>query len=156
MSRQPGRGGAEPGQHLVLYDGACGLCDRFVQFVLPRDRAGIFRFAPLQSGVGTNQLARFGARADALDTISVIANYQGSEAVRLTKGRGACFVLSHLDGPWRFLGHLDVLPQPLLNLAYDLVARTRYRLFGRLDHCLLPGPEHAARFLDTKANVSQT
>jgi predicted DCC family thiol-disulfide oxidoreductase YuxK len=148
------RAGTDSRRHLLLYDGVCGLCDRLVLFVLERDPHGTFRFASLQSPAATTQLARFGARADDLDTVSVITDYEGPGAVRLTKSRATCFVLSTFGWSWRAVAALaGVLPRALLDRAYDLIARNRYRVFGRLEQCALLRPEHVHRFLDTTVSV---
>lgn len=143
----------EVGQHLLLYDGVCGFCDRFVQFVLIRDRRAAFRFASLQSSIAATQLALFGARAEDLDTVSVIARYQEEGAVRLTKSRAACFVLSQLGWPWRIVALVGVVPSALLDRAYDRVARHRYRFFGKHDVCRLPRAEDRHRFVDADTPI---
>jgi predicted DCC family thiol-disulfide oxidoreductase YuxK len=151
---QPTR--TQVGPHLLLYDGVCGLCDRLVQFVLERDRRGVFRFASLQSLAATKHLARFGARAGDIDTLSVITDYQTETSRRLTRARAAVCVLSNLGCPWRAVALVGVLPSALLERAYDLVAANRYRLFGRRDHCVLPRPEYVHRFLDAESGVPST
>lgn len=139
-----------PGRHLLLYDGVCGLCDWLVQAVLANERAEAFDFAPLQSREARDVLARFGAHPDDLDTVYVVVDYQTSPAL-LSRGRAAVFVLAALGWPWKAAGALRVLPAALLDRGYDLVARHRYRLFGKSDQCLLPPPEHRARFIGVDA-----
>jgi predicted DCC family thiol-disulfide oxidoreductase YuxK len=141
-----------PCRHLLLYDGVCGLCDWLVQAVLAHDRAEAFDFAALQSPEARDVLARFGASPDPLDTVYVVVDYQGSPAL-LGRGRAAVFVLAALGWPWKAGGALRVLPTSLLDRGYDLVARHRYRLFGKYDQCLLPRPEHRARFIDMHAGT---
>lgn len=136
------------GQHLVLYDGVCGLCNRLVQFLLPRDEAGLFDFASLQSETGRSWLTRFGRRADDLDTMVVITGYRGESPAVLTKAHAALFIASKLGQPWRAFSVVSILPEALLNAGYNLVARSRYRVFGRLDRCALPRPEQKHRFID--------
>lgn len=137
-----------PGDHLLLYDGVCGLCNRLNQFVLPRDTAGVFAFASLQSGAGRSALARFGKNSDDLNTFYVVTNYRSDAPGLLSKAAAGLFVMKVLGAPWRWLGVFGVLPQSLLNVGYDLIARNRYRLFGRFDTCLLPTAEYRQRFLD--------
>jgi predicted DCC family thiol-disulfide oxidoreductase YuxK len=136
------------GQHLILYDGVCGLCNSLVQFLLPRDRRRIFDYASLQSNTGQTWLARFNKQSAALDTVVVITDYLGSDPGLRSKADAALFVLHLLGQPWRSLALLRVLPSALLNIGYDLVARSRYRVFGRYDACLLPRPEQRDRFID--------
>lgn len=136
------------GAHLVLYDGVCGLCSHLVQFVLEHDRRAAFSFAALGSDVGKTMVERFGGDANALTTFYVLANYRGDHARMFGRSRAALFVAAELGWPWKAAILLNVLPAAILDRAYDLVARTRYRWFGRLEQCLVPQPEFAGRFID--------
>jgi predicted DCC family thiol-disulfide oxidoreductase YuxK len=138
------------GRHLILYDGVCGLCNRIVRFVLPRDPSGIFHFAALQSAVGASILKRHGRRPDALDTFYLVADYRSANPVLYHKARAALFVLRNLGRQWRLLGALGIFPDAVLNAAYDFVAHRRYRVFGRYEVCPLPSPEHRDRFDDAE------
>jgi predicted DCC family thiol-disulfide oxidoreductase YuxK len=136
------------GTHLVLYDGVCGLCNRMTRFVMARDRGGLFVFASLQSLTGRAWLERFGARDGGRDTFYVVVRYRGASAALLSKSEAALFLLRSLGGPWRWAALLGLLPRPLLNAAYGLVARSRYRIFGRYQVCPAPGPCERGRFVD--------
>jgi predicted DCC family thiol-disulfide oxidoreductase YuxK len=136
------------GQHLILYDGVCGLCNRLNQFVLPRDPGGLFDFASLQSETGRSIVKRFGRNPDDLDTFYVVTNYRTGSPALLAKAYAGLFVMKMIGPPWSWLGVLRLLPRALLDWGYDLTARYRYRLFGRFDSCLLPRPEHRNRFID--------
>ena len=136
------------GRHLILYDGVCGLCNRLNRFVLERDAVAVFQFASLQSRLGQSILRGYGRDPDKLETLYVVVNYGSESAVLLSKSRAALFVLKTLGGPWRLAASLGVLPHRLLDWAYDLVARHRYRVFGRYENCLMPGPEYETRFID--------
>lgn len=138
---------ATGGEHLVLYDGLCGLCHGSVQFILARDPR-VFHFAPLQSATGRSWLSRFGKDPDDLDTFVVITGHRGETPSMLTKADAALFVVRALGLPWRALGILRVLPRRILNACYDVVARRRYRVFGRYATCPIPSPEQRARFVD--------
>ena len=146
MVTATGQGPAGP--HLVLYDGVCGLCNRLVQFLLEHDREGEFALASLQSGVGRSMVERFGGDPDELTSFYVITNYRDPHARLLSRSRAALFVAGEIGWPWRAAGVFRVLPTPILNVAYDLVARYRYRVFGRFDQCPVPRPEDRRRFLD--------
>jgi predicted DCC family thiol-disulfide oxidoreductase YuxK len=141
----PATGG---GQHLLLYDGVCGLCDHLVQFVLTHDPGGRFDFAPLQSATGRQAVAREGGDPDALTSFYVVRDYQTAGARSLVKGRAALFVARTLGWPWRIAAAFAVLPTAVLDWGYDIVARYRYRVFGRFDQCVLPRPEQRKRFVD--------
>ena len=136
------------GDHLVLYDGVCGLCNRLNRFVLKRDSSAVFDFASLQSATGQEILKRFGKDARDLDTVYVLANYQSAEPRLFTRAAAVLFVLRTIGGPWRALNLLGALPKALLNAGYDLVARGRYRLFGQYQTCPLPSAEDRKRFID--------
>jgi predicted DCC family thiol-disulfide oxidoreductase YuxK len=141
------------GQHLLLYDGVCGLCDRTIRFVLPRDPRGHFRFAALQSALGREQLVRHGRDPDVLTTFFVIENFRSATPRLVAGSRAAFFVLERLKGPWKYAGIARVLPNFVLEAAYSLIARNRYWLFGRLDRCLLPESNHIDRFVEVQAQV---
>ena len=134
---------------ILLYDGVCGLCNRFVQFILRRDPTAIFRFAALQSPLAAEILARHGANPTDLDTVYVVLNHSQPDESLLAQSDAGLFVLQQLGGIWRAAALiLRFIPRPLRNWAYDLVARDRYRIFGRYDTCPLPSEATRARFLD--------
>ena len=134
---------------IILYDGVCGLCNGFVAFVWPRDRQRRFRFAPLQGATARAILARHGRDATALDTVIVVVDPDGPSERLLDRSTAGVYVLAGLGGGWRVVATLlGWLPRPLLDVAYRVLARNRYRLFGRLDACPVPGPEHRERFIE--------
>ena len=126
---------------LIYYDGLCGLCDRFVQFVLRRDRKARYRFAPLQ---GSTAGERVPASLDPRTSQTVILEDAGRFRVR---SDAALAILSGLGGAWQLAGLLRVVPRPLRDAVYDLVARNRNRWFGRLAECRVPAPAERDRFL---------
>ena len=133
---------------VVLFDGVCGLCNRLVTFLLRRDSARRLRFAALQSATARELLAAHSVDAADLDTVYVIDTYKTPGARLLSRGRAALFVFSRLSGPWRLLRVLALLPSPILDWGYRLVARHRYRIFGKYDTCPLPDPAARTRFID--------
>jgi predicted DCC family thiol-disulfide oxidoreductase YuxK len=136
------------GPHLVLYDGVCGLCNRLLQFLLVHDHRAVFRFASLQSATGQATVARAGGDPHALNSFYVFANYQTPNARLFARSSAALFVAGQLGWPWTAARLLGILPGTLLDRLYDLVAHSRYRIFGRLDRCPVPRPEHRVRFVD--------
>jgi predicted DCC family thiol-disulfide oxidoreductase YuxK len=139
----------EAERHLLLFDGVCALCDGVVQFVLARDRRRFFDFAPIQSPAARAILERFRFDPDALDTFYVVVNYRGPAPVPLARARAALFLLRQLGWPWKAAAALRVLPSPLLDTVYNLIARHRYRVFGQYEQCVIPRPEDRYRFLDS-------
>ena len=130
--------------HLVLYDGVCGLCSRLRRFLDARDPRHMFEFASLQSETGRSIVTRAGGDPDDLTSFYVVGNFRSASATVLTKSRAALFVAARLGWPWRAACVLGVLPTPLLDRGYDIIARNRYRLFGRTDECALE-PSHEDR-----------
>ncbi|MBN8851009.1 MAG: thiol-disulfide oxidoreductase DCC family protein [Sphingobacteriales bacterium] len=128
---------------IVLFDGVCNLCSRSVQFILKRDRRGIFRFASLQSSLGQSLLQQSGLPTDGLDSFVLIDNGK-----IYTRSSGALRVLKRLGGLLSLLYGLWIVPRPVRDKLYDWVARNRYRWFGKEDSCWLPRPEWKERFLD--------
>jgi predicted DCC family thiol-disulfide oxidoreductase YuxK len=128
---------------VVVFDGVCRLCSGWVQFLLRHDRSGRIRFAPMQGLTGRALLQQHGLDPD--DPLSFLwvesgRGYRNSDAIlRIVDGLG---------GAWRLLRILRLLPRPLRDTGYRLIARNRYRWFGRRDACLLPDEAVAARFLD--------
>ena len=141
---------SDPASHpILLYDGVCGLCNRLNQFVLRHDPEGFFRFASLQSPLAERILTRHGASARDLDTVYIVVNYNKPDESLLARSDAVVFVSTHLGGVWRPAGILiSWLPRWFRDWAYRVVARNRYRVFGRYETCMLPSPETRSRFLD--------
>lgn len=139
--------GAE-GTHLVLYDGVCGLCNHLLQFLLRHDRRAVFCFASLQSAIGRTMVARYGGNPDDLTSFHVVADFRTVNARAIKKSDAAVFVADQLGWPWKGLRAAAVLPLPLRDAAYDVIGRTRYRIFGRYEQCLLPSEEFRSRFVE--------
>lgn len=136
------------GTHLVLYDGVCGLCNHLLQFLLEHDHRAVFMFASLQSATGKATVERFGGDPNELTSFYVLANYRADDARMFSRSSAALFVAGELGWPWKVAVLMRVLPTAILDRIYDVVARIRYRLFGRFEHCLTPRPEFRRRFID--------
>jgi predicted DCC family thiol-disulfide oxidoreductase YuxK len=134
---------------IVLYDGVCGLCNRLVKFVLRNDRHDVFRFASLQSKLAEEILVRHRLRSESLETVYVVLDYGLAEERLLSRLQAVVYVLQQLGGPLAYVSAiLRVLPAPVQNFLYRLVARSRYRVFGRYDTCPLPDSRTRSKFLD--------
>jgi predicted DCC family thiol-disulfide oxidoreductase YuxK len=138
---------SDPQGHLVLYDGVCGLCNRLLQFLLRHDHRRVFSFASLQSDIGQSIVVRSGRNPGELTSFYVVADYQTAASRVFTRSNAALFVAAELGWPWKAARWMRVLPQGIRDRAYDVVARSRYRLFGRYDRCLIPSPEFRSRFI---------
>jgi predicted DCC family thiol-disulfide oxidoreductase YuxK len=131
-----------PDDDVILYDGACGFCSRWVRFVARRDVDRRFRFTAIQSGYGTRLARAFSIDPDDPDTNAVIHG-----GVVYFKSDAALMVLSHLPGR-QWVRVLRSVPQPLRDAVYNLVARNRYRIFGKYDECFVPDASLQARMLE--------
>ena len=136
---------------IVLYDGVCGLCNGLTKFLLRRDRNDRLRFASLQSDFAARILERHGKDNSDLDTVYVVKNYeQPDEQLEqlLARSDAILYVLGELGGIWKLSAAAKILPRWLRDKIYNLVARNRYRMFGKYDSCMLPEPKHRRKFLD--------
>jgi predicted DCC family thiol-disulfide oxidoreductase YuxK len=137
------------GPTVVFFDGVCGLCDRFVQFLLARDREGVLLFALLQGELAQQTLTKYGFDASNLDSVVAVSDWKLPHERASTQARAVLVALDALGGGWRVFAHAArIVPVPLANVVYRLVARWRYRLFGRFETCQLPRPEWKGRFLE--------
>ncbi|MCM3176820.1 thiol-disulfide oxidoreductase DCC family protein [Cytobacillus horneckiae] len=127
---------------VILFDGVCNFCDRSVQFIIKRDHQAVFQFASLQSESGQKLLKKHGVPEDTDSFIFVDGEkyYDRSSA--------ALHVFKHLPGGWKLLYGLIVLPKPIRDAFYQLIAKNRYKWFGRKESCMLPTPDERKRFLD--------
>ena len=133
---------------VVLYDGVCGLCNRLNQFLLKRDRHDRFRFASLQSDFAAKLLQRHGADAIDLDTVYVVVDYGEPSERLLSRSDAILHVLQRLGGIWSLTAAGKIVPKPLRDAFYKVVATNRYRVFGKYDVCLMPEERHKRKFLD--------
>ncbi len=147
---------SEPGQTgdhlLVIYDGVCGLCNRSVRWLLARDRRDRLRFAPSDSPKVAALLARHGldpsTNADGPSSILVVSDADRPDERLLLRSNAVLALLSQLPQPWPATAAiLQLVPCPLRDLAYRIVARWRYRIWGRLAACPIPTAQERARFL---------
>src|SRR5688572_17787830 len=148
MADSPAQPPSVEGAHLVLYDGVCGLCSRLLQFLLEHDRRAVFAFASLQSAAGRAMVERFGGNPDALTSFYVVTNYRSTDARMLSRSSAALFVAGELGWPWKVAVLMRVMPAAILDHVYDVVARHRYRVFGRYERCVMPRPQLRRRFVE--------
>ena len=141
------------GRALLLYDGVCGLCNGVVKLLLQHDKLDKLRYAPMQSTLGREILARFGEQSFP-DGVVLITNVLSSDVLsskeRLYRRSDAvAAALQLLDTPpWRLLGKaLALVPRRLREWGYGIVARLRYRVFGRYTTCPVPLPNQRSRLL---------
>ena len=134
---------------IVFYDGVCGLCNRLIQFLLKRDNQDKLRFASLQSDFASKVLTRHGLDPSDLDTLHIVENYDQPNERVLNHSTAILRAARELGGLWSIAALLgSVVPRPLRDVFYNLVATNRYKVFGKYETCMLPEPRHRAKFLD--------
>ena len=134
-------------RRIVLYDGLCGMCDAVVQFLLRHDKKDVFRFAPQQGDVARQILARHALDSAVIETICVIENHNFPQEKVYTKSDAALRIADGLGGIWTLALAGRLLPRFFRDACYDLVARNRYRIFGRRTECRIPTAEDLQKFL---------
>ncbi|HEX9895259.1 MAG TPA: DCC1-like thiol-disulfide oxidoreductase family protein [Gemmatimonadales bacterium] len=125
---------------IVYFDGVCGLCNRFVDFLLRHDRHHRLRFAPLQGRTAAERLGK----TKGIDPTTIVLEAEGR---MLDRSSAVLGVFHHLGGGWRATGLLRVVPRRLRDLIYDWIARHRYGWFGKREVCRLPTAEERSGFL---------
>lgn len=128
---------------LVFYDGHCALCHGAVKFILKRDQSGAFHFAPLQGATFESRVAPE-VRVTLPDSVAVLTG----DGKLLIRSDAFLHILRRLGGGWKFLaGILGVVPRPLRDAVYNVIAKIRYRIFGKRDElCPIVPAEIRARF----------
>ncbi len=134
-----------PFQHLIFFDGECGLCDHVVQRVLKIDHEEIFVFAPLQGQTANHYLKELPKQYKHIDSVILIENYLSDSRRLFVYSKAVFRICWLLSGPWVLMGWLSFLPSFLFDWGYRLVARYRYRLFGQ--QCFIPSKDQEGRFL---------
>jgi len=135
---------------IIIYDCVCVLCWRYVQFVIARDRDAFFRFVPIQSDRGRVLAELAGIDPETPDSFAVFIDGRP-----LLKSDGVLAILSRLPRyGWTTI--LRLVPRVLRNLIYDRIARSRYRIFGRADSCIMPDVSVRARFEDLDSAQRRT
>lgn len=129
-------------KQIILFDGVCNFCNASINFIIDHDPEQRFTFAPLQSEIGQDILRKFNKNTEDFDSVFLLKDntlYQKSEA--------ALEITKHLSGFWKYLAIFSLFPTFFLNFFYDIIAKNRYRIFGKMDSCRIPTPELRERFL---------
>ena len=143
MNPEGGSSRGELPDHLLFFDGVCNLCNGLVRFIIRHDERERFRFASLQGLPGQRFLQTHGLASGSLDSLV----YWRKGKV-LTRSSAALNVARDLGGLWSLAYGLIVVPRFIRDAVYDLVARKRYRWFGKRDACMVPTPELRERFVE--------
>ncbi|MBL7856909.1 MAG: thiol-disulfide oxidoreductase DCC family protein [Cyclobacteriaceae bacterium] len=130
-------------ESILFFDGVCNLCNGAVQFIIKRDSHQRFKFASLQSAFGQQHLKQAGLSTTKLDTFILFQNNK-----LYTRSDAALEVARNLNNLWPLLYVFRIIPRFIRDFLYLTIAKNRYRLFGRTDHCMAPSPETKSRFIE--------
>ncbi|MEK6153746.1 thiol-disulfide oxidoreductase DCC family protein [Flavobacteriaceae bacterium 3-367] len=133
----------EEGKKLILFDGVCNLCNGAVQFIIKRDRKDTFRYAALQSPLGEQFIEARKIDTTKVDSIILVA----PGVAYYTKAAAALKIGQAFGGGWKLLAILEWIPPIISNAIYDIIAKNRYRWFGKKEACMIPTAELKAKFL---------
>lgn len=129
--------------NIILFDGLCNLCNSSVKFVIKNDQQAKFKFASLQSKQGQRILKNLDLINNTPETFVYIKN----NAIYI-KSTAALKVMKELGWPCRLFYILILIPTPVRDFVYDVIARMRYRIFGKKESCMIPQFEYQNRFID--------
>ncbi len=127
---------------VILFDGVCNLCNTAVQFVIKYDPKNIFQFASLQSEPGQALLKKYQLPVQDFNSFILIENEK-----LFIKSTAALKVAKQLNGPVKLLYGFIIVPAFIRNAVYSIIAKNRYRWFGKKDSCMMPSPALQNRFL---------
>ena len=128
---------------VVLFDGVCNLCTGVVQWIIRHDPQARIRFASLQSPIGAETMRTYGFDPAVLDTFVFVSGGRAYD-----RSTAALRMVGELGAPWKYARVLLVIPRPLRDFVYRVVAKNRYRWFGQQTECWIPTPALRLRFLD--------
>jgi predicted DCC family thiol-disulfide oxidoreductase YuxK len=128
-------------EKIVLFDGVCNLCNASVQFIIRHNKNGDLKFASLQSEFGRNQLNKFQLSAEVRTIVFI------TDGRALLRSNAALEVCKHLNGFYPYLKILKIVPAFFRDWIYNIIAKNRYRWFGKKDQCWIPTPDLANRFM---------
>ena len=127
----------------MIFDGVCTLCNATVDFVIKRDKAGIFKYTANQNLAGATILEAFGQPVEKVDTV-----YLFEKGKLYSRSTAALKIAEKMPFPWNLFKVLLIFPAGLRDVFYKIIAANRYRFWGKKETCRLPSPEERARFLD--------
>ena len=128
--------------YIILFDGVCNFCNFWVNFILDKDKEKRFKFASLQSAAGKKLLSDFDLPLNDFETFILIKDKK-----YFTKSSAALIIAKNLKGFWKLLYAFVIIPKPVRDFFYNLIANNRYKLFGEREFCRIPTPEERERFL---------
>ncbi|WP_420385558.1 thiol-disulfide oxidoreductase DCC family protein [Roseivirga sp.] len=130
-------------QDVLLFDGVCNLCNSSVNFIIDHDPNGHFKFAALQSDFGQQKLEELGYNQAEFDSLVLLS---GGKVYK--KSSAALRIAKKLNGLYPLLYVFMIIPPFIRHAVYDIIAKNRYRWWGKRDSCRMPTPELRARFVE--------
>ena len=127
---------------IVLFDGVCNFCNSSINRIIKHDKKNYFRFAPLQSVIGQELLKKYAIDSSQTDSIILIENNKA-----YIKSTAILRVTKHLNRLYPLMYSLLIIPPFIRNGVYDLIARNRYKWFGKKEVCMIPTPEIKEKFI---------
>jgi len=134
----------EKGKKIILFDGVCNLCNGAINFIIKRDKKDVFRYASLQSEIGQKLITERGIDISKIDSILLI----DPAKTFYHKSTAALQIAKQLSNPYPLFYLFLVIPKFLRDWVYDIVAKNRYRWFGKKETCMIPTPELKTLFID--------
>ncbi len=128
--------------HIVIYDGVCGFCDASIQFILDQKPSNKLRFVSFQSETGQQIMAKFKLEIN-LDTIILV-----EKGIVYQKAKAFLSILNYVESPYRYLSCFRIIPSFISNTLYDIIAKYRYKIMGRVEQCRLLTPTERQFFLE--------
>lgn len=129
-------------KQIILFDGVCNFCNFWVNFIIDRDAADSFRFAALQSDKGQELLKKFKLNTGDFDTFILIDDEKFYK-----KSTAALRISKKLNGAWKIFYSLIIIPKPIRDFVYSLIANNRYKFFGKREVCRVPAEQEKNKFL---------
>lgn len=131
-----------PPDQILLFDGVCNLCNSLVRFIIRHDRIARIKFSPVQSMAGCALLSQYKISADDTDSVVYI-----SDSKIFLRSSAVLHLLRDIGGGWKLFYWFIIIPRFVRDFFYNLIAKNRYRIFGRRDICMVPSDNFKNRFL---------
>ena len=127
---------------VILFDGVCNFCNYWVNFAIKRDKNKQLRFTPLQGETAKQLQPKYQLNPTSLSSVIFIDNGKA-----YTQSSAALRICKYLDGGWKLFYGLIIIPKFIRDFFYNMIARNRYKWFGKKETCIVPTPELSERFL---------
>jgi len=127
---------------ILIFDGYCNLCSSLVQFIIKRDKKDFFRFVALQSEKASQLLLQFNLPVNYSESVILILDDK-----IFVRSDAALKIAQKLNGLWFLFSVFKIVPKPIRDFFYDLIAKHRYRIFGKKENCMIPSEENRNKFI---------